>query len=66
MVVLGICDGEKQHRSIIRENLEKILQSNVQSYEIYEFSLGEELLENYHILDNLSICFEERLTSPIY
>lgn len=47
MVVIGICDDEKHYRSIIRKYLEKILQSNVQSYEIYEFTSGEELLENY-------------------
>lgn len=47
MVVIGICDDEKHYRSIIRKYLENILQSNVQSYEIYEFTSGEELLENY-------------------
>ena len=47
MVVLGICDDEKHYRSIIRKYLEEILQSNVQSYEIHEFTSGEELLENY-------------------
>ncbi|MGL4877296.1 LytR/AlgR family response regulator transcription factor [Paraclostridium dentum] len=47
MVVLGICDDEKHYRSIIRKYLEEILKSNVQSYEIHEFTSGEELLENY-------------------
>ncbi|MFL1471425.1 LytR/AlgR family response regulator transcription factor [Paraclostridium bifermentans] len=47
MVVLGICDDEKHYRSIIRKYLEEILQSNAQSYEIHEFTSGEELLENY-------------------
>lgn len=47
MVVLGICDDEKHYRSIIRKYLEEILKSNAQSYEIHEFTSGEELLENY-------------------
>lgn len=47
MIIFGICDDEKQYRNIIRKNLEDVLKGYEISYEIYEYSSGEEILLNY-------------------
>lgn len=47
MINIGICDDEIHYRSNIRDMLKEILSSNPIDYNIYEFSSGEELLNNY-------------------
>lgn len=47
MVVFGICDDEKQYRKIIRHDIEEVLNGYEISYEIHEYSSGEEILSNY-------------------
>lgn len=47
MINIGICDDEIHYRSNIKDTLKEILSSNPIDYNIYEFSSGEELLNNY-------------------
>lgn len=47
MINIGICDDELHYRSKIKDILEKTLRSYPINYNIYEFSSGEELLDNY-------------------
>lgn len=42
---IAICDDEDIHRKVIADYLSKVFSS--ESYEVVEFSSGEELLENY-------------------
>ncbi|MEG1132111.1 MAG: LytTR family DNA-binding domain-containing protein [Romboutsia sp.] len=47
MINIGICDDELHYRSNIKDILKEILSSYPINYNIYEFSSGEELLNNY-------------------
>ncbi|MGL5439108.1 MAG: LytR/AlgR family response regulator transcription factor [Filifactoraceae bacterium] len=47
MINIGICDDELQYRSKIKDILTEILSSDHINYNIYEFSSGEDLLDNY-------------------
>lgn len=47
MINIGICDDELHYRIKIKEILEETLKTYPISYNIYEFSSGEELLNNY-------------------
>ncbi|MDB8791088.1 LytTR family DNA-binding domain-containing protein [Romboutsia sp. 1001216sp1] len=47
MINIGICDDELYCRSNIKDILKEILSSYPINYNIYEFSSGEELLNNY-------------------
>lgn len=47
MVNIGICDDELHYRLKIKEILEETLNLHHIHYNIYEFSSGEELLNNY-------------------
>lgn len=47
MINIGICDDESHYRLKIKEILDKILSLHTKYYNIYEFSSGEELLNNY-------------------
>lgn len=53
MINIGVCDDELQHRINIKELLNKLLNTYPISYNIYEYSSGEELLNNYP--ENLDI-----------
>lgn len=47
MINIGICDDELNYRVKIKDILKEILSSYPINYNIYEFSSGEELLNNY-------------------
>lgn len=47
MINIVICDDELNYRTKIKDILEKILNSYSINYNIYEFSSGEDLLNNY-------------------
>lgn len=47
MINIGICDDELHYRIKIKEILEETLKTYPIRYNIYEFSSGEELLNNY-------------------
>ncbi|MGL4914323.1 MAG: LytR/AlgR family response regulator transcription factor [Romboutsia sp.] len=47
MINIGICDDELHYRSNIKDILKEILQPYHIEYNIYEFSSGEDLLDNY-------------------
>lgn len=47
MINIGICDDELHYRSKIKDMLKEILSSYPINYKVYEFSSGEELLNNY-------------------
>lgn len=47
MINIGICDDELHYRSEIKDILNEILNSYSINYNIYEFSSGEDLLNNY-------------------
>lgn len=47
MIEIGICDDELSYREEIHYILKKIFKSYPINYNIYEFSSGEELLNNY-------------------
>ncbi len=47
MINIGICDDELHYRIKIKDILSEILSSYPINYNIYEFSAGEELLNNY-------------------
>ncbi|MDK2587399.1 LytTR family DNA-binding domain-containing protein [Romboutsia sedimentorum] len=47
MINIGICDDELHYILKIKDILEKILSSYSINYKIYQFSSGEELLNNY-------------------
>ena len=47
MISIGICDDELHYRLNIKETLDKILTSYPINYKLYEFSSGEDVLNNY-------------------
>lgn len=47
MINIGICDDELHCRLKIKDIIDKILSSYLINYNIYEFSSGEDLLNNY-------------------
>lgn len=47
MINIGICDDELHYRSNIKDIIKEILYPYPINYNIYEFSSGEELLNNY-------------------
>lgn len=47
MISIGICDDELHYRTKIKDILNEILSPYPIKYTIYEFSSGEELLDNY-------------------
>lgn len=47
LISIGICDDELHYRTKIKDILNEILSSYAKNYTIYEFSSGEELLDNY-------------------
>lgn len=47
MINIGICDDELLYRIKIKDILKELLRLYSINYNIYEFSLGEELLNNY-------------------
>jgi len=47
VINIGICDDELHYRSKIKDMLKEILSSYPINYKVYEFSSGEELLNNY-------------------
>lgn len=47
MINIGICDDELHYRAEIKDILKDILSPYPINYDIYEFSSGEELLNNY-------------------
>lgn len=62
MINIGICDDELQHRETIKDILNKILNSHSIQYNIYEYSSGEDLLNNYYnSLDILIIDIQMKL-----
>ena len=47
MINIAICDDELYYRTEIKDTLKSLLSSYSINYNIYEFSSGEELLNNY-------------------
>ena len=47
MINIAICDDELYYRTEIKDTLKSLLSSYSINYNIYEFSSGEELLDNY-------------------
>ena len=47
LINIAICDDESYYRTEIKDILSPLLNSYSINYNIYEFSSGEELLDNY-------------------
>ncbi|CEP81052.1 LytR family DNA-binding response regulator [[Clostridium] sordellii] len=45
IITIAICDDEEAHRKVLRTYLSKALSKN--TYNLIEFSSGEELIANY-------------------
>ena len=67
MINIGICDDELLYRIKIKDILKELLRSYSINYNIYEFSSGEELLNNYpKDLDILIMDIQMKIVNGMY
>lgn len=67
MINIGICDDELLYRIKIKDILKELLRSYSINYNIYEFSSGEELLNNYPKgLDILIMDIQMKIVNGMY